>query len=63
MSILIVKFGMPTQEMLLEADVAEAIMDDLAQVFGARLDYGWTDPVNEGSHEYVKRSGYDRVAD
>ena len=43
-TITITKTGMPNRELTLEIDTAEVLLDALAQVLGARVEYGWTEP-------------------
>ena len=49
--------GMPTRELSVEEDTAECILEGLAEVLGAKVDFGWTEkePDSQNGSVYVER--------
>ena len=41
--IVITKHGMPEKTLSLEEDTAEALLESLAEVLGARIDFDWAE--------------------
>ena len=55
----ITKWGMPVQSLQLENDVAEKLLEDLAEALGAKVEFGWATPVpevGEEAHLFVSNS-------
>jgi hypothetical protein len=56
------KSGMPGQEMWLQADSAEVLLEELAKVLGAKVEFDWTDPEPDAGDQgnvYVHWVGRD----
>jgi hypothetical protein len=56
MAVTITKWGLPIQSLRLENDVAEKLLENLAEALGAHVEFDWADPVpeaGESGHLFV----------
>jgi hypothetical protein len=60
--VVIRKSGMPGQVMWLQPDSAEVVLEELAKVLGAKVEFDWTDPepdAGDAGNVYVHWVGRD----